>query len=396
MSASKKRASAAMESGTTTDLQYQIFFVANNLEARVRFINAESANIVKLCATSRNGVINPKKASENVKAQLLRLELYIQWLETNVEIRPALKERTKIDKVLRLLFDRPDFHFQEKTRDRARALCEIWNAQNWGEGEVVEDGSDDDRSSDEETAINSKKQKSSSSNAIAKRDTGNIYPPPPNHPIFGLKGIMHGVALKVGPKRNDYVRDLRYPQREAKVYGHNSLEVGSWWPMQLLALFHGAHGMKVGGIAGNTKNGAYSVVTAGGDYEELDQDKGDVLYYSADRSHKNTDPKEPFPSSTPTLALKASLRIGKPVRVLRAAGTGTSKSGDATLLPTVGIRYDGLYRVVAMHLKTNKRGGLYEQFELERLEGQPPLSDIVKSRPTAREVVDFSKRKNGY
>jgi hypothetical protein len=200
MSASKKRASAAMESGTTTDLQYQIFFVANNLEAHVRFINAESANIVKLCATSRNGVINPKKASENVKAQLLRLELYIQWLETNVEIPPALKERTKIDKVLRLLFDRPDFHFQEKTRDRAPALCEIWNAQNWGEGEVVEDGSDDDRSSDEETAINSKKQKSSSSNAIAKRDTGNIYPPPPNHPIFGLKGIMHGVALKVGPK----------------------------------------------------------------------------------------------------------------------------------------------------------------------------------------------------
>jgi len=385
-----------MESGTTTDLQYQIFFVANNLEARVRFINAESANIVKLCATSRNGVINPKKASENVKAQLLRLELYIQWLETNVEIPPALKERTKIDKVLRLLFDRPDFHFQEKTRDRARELCEIWNAQNWGEGEVVEDGSDDDRSSDEETAINSKKQKSSSSNAIAKRDTENIYPPPPNHPIFGLKGIMHGVALKVGPKRNDYVRDLRYPQRKAKVYGHNGLEVGSWWLMQLLALFHGAHGMKVGGIAGNTKNGAYSVVTAGGDYEELDQDEGDVLYYSADRSHKNTDPKEPFPSSTPTLALKASLRMGKPVRVLRAAGTGSRKSRADTPRPVVGIRYDGLYRVVAMQLRMNQRGGLYEQFKLERLGGQPPLSDIVESRPTAKEVRDFDRRGDGF
>lgn len=107
--------------------------------------------------------------------------------------------------------------------------------------------------------------------------------------------------------------------------------------MQLLALFNGAHGARMGGIAGNAETGAYSVVTAGGPYEELDQDKGDILIYSGSRSHDNTDPKKPFPSSAATLALKASQRLGRPVRVLRAAGFGSSRSNAATLRPTVGV-----------------------------------------------------------
>lgn len=206
---------------------------------------------------------------------------------------------------------------------------------------------------------------------------------------------MHGVALKVGPRRV-YAIDTRYPQRDAKVYGHNGLEVGSWYPMQLVALFHGAHGMTMGGIAGNAETGAYSVLTAGGTYEALDEDKGDVLLYSADRSLDNKDPKTPYLSSSNTLALKASQRRGKPVRVLRAAGSGSSESRAATLRPAVGIRYDSLYRVVGMQLKPNTSGGSYEQFRLERLNGQTPLSDVVKSRPTAKEVRNFYKREDGY
>lgn len=40
--------------------------------------------------------------------------------------------------------------------------------------------------------------------------------------------------------------------------------------------------------------------------------------------------------------------------------------------------------------------GLYEQFKLERLDGQLPLSDFVKARPTACEVRDFDRREDGY
>jgi hypothetical protein len=150
----------------------------------------------------------------------------------------------------------------------------------------------------------------------------------------------------------------------------------------------------MGGIAGISETGAYSVVTAGGSYEELDQDNGNTLYYSGSGSHENTDPKQPMPSTTRTNALKASLRMHEPVRVLRAAGVGGRKS-RSSWRPTVGIGYDGLYRVTRMQLKTNTRGDLYEQFELERLIDQPAL-EIVKSRPSPAEVKDFDKRDEGY
>jgi choline dehydrogenase-like flavoprotein len=154
-----------------------------------------------------------------------------------------------------------------------------------------------------------------------------------------------------------------------------------------------AHGSTIAGISGNSETGAYSVVTSGGAYEELDEDRGNVLYYSGSRSHDNTNPKKPFPSSAGTLALKASQRTQRSVRVLRAAGAGGSRSGSSWR-PCVGIRYDGLYRVAAMQLKTNMNGGLYEQFKLVREDGQPALDN--KSRPSAAELRDYYKREDGY
>ena len=79
---------------------------------------------------------------------------------------------------------------------------------------------------------------------------------------------MHGVVLKISSRRRDYILDSRYPKRDAKVFGHNGLDVGQWWPMQIVALFNGAHGSKIGGISGNSQTGAYSIVTSGGAYEE--------------------------------------------------------------------------------------------------------------------------------
>lgn len=76
--------------------------------------------------------------------------------------------------------------------------------------------------------------------------------------------------------------------------------------MQILALFNGAYSSKMASISGNSETGAYSIVTSGGVYEELDKDRGNTLYYSGSRSYDNTDPKKPFPSSASTLVLKAS------------------------------------------------------------------------------------------
>lgn len=401
MTESKKETTDIInQNAAMVDSHNQVLDIPNNLEARIEFINNERRIITGLCVKSNKarGVLDG--TIEPAKTLLLRLQLFMQWLET-IEMSPALKARTPIDKALQLMFDRPEFHFEKSTRDSARALYQRWESQNWGQGEVLEEESNSEDGTNagdgKAEASSSRKLKSSTSGTTAK---GNVVAattirlPPPDHPIFGTEGIMHGVALKVSPRRKSYVLDSRYLKRDAKVFGHNGLQVGDWWPMQILALFNGAHGVRGGGIAGNALTGAYSVVTAGGPYEGLDQDLGDVLFYSGDRSHANTDPKEPFASSKATLALKTSQRLYKPVRVLRAAGITTSRR--ATLRPTVGIRYDGLYYVTAMQWKTNNNGGLYEQFKLERLEGQPLLSSVIESRPTASEVRDFDRREEGY
>lgn len=63
------------------------------------------------------------------------------------------------------------------------------------------------------------------------------------------------------------------------------------------------------------------------------------------------------------------------------------------LRPFVGMRYDGLYRVVSVRLPKNANGGLYEQFKLERLQGH---ADIDVQRPTAKERRDEERIRLGY
>lgn len=380
------------------DTQNQIIDIPNNLEVRIKFIDQEMTHVVqRLCSESRKAKGIPDANSEPTKSLLPRLEAFLRWLETSVEITPALKQRSKTVTGLELMFKRPIYHFEDRTKERARQLYERWEAQNWGKGEVVEESTDDETltGDSDESAPDAKCMKSSS----GAQGSGTIIvptkirAPPADHPIFGKLGIMHGVVLKISSRRKDYILDSRYQKTDAKVFGDNGLDVGQWWPMQIVALFRGAHGSKIGGISGNAATGAYSIVTSGGAYEELDEDRGYTLYYSGSRSHDNTDPKKPFPSSPGTLALKASQRTQNPVRVLRAAGAGGKRSGSAWR-PTVGIRYDGLYRVAAMQNKTNMNGGLYEQFKLVRLDGQPALDN--KARPTAAEVKDYDKREDGY
>lgn len=393
MAGSAKRASDAMSTDKdAVDPGTQVVNIPNNLDMCAKFIVQERLKVIqRLCLYSSkfNGIPDP--TTEQTKPLLPRLEVFMRWLESEVEITPALKERSKIHETLGLMFRNPKYHFEKPIKQRARQLYEKWEAQNWGQDEVVDESSDDDVdvAEDEVTAPGQKRRKSCVTTASSKRNsTSEIIPaisrpPPANHPIFGVNGIMHGVMLAQKKSRKDYILDSRYPKCDAKAFGHNNLQVGSWWPMQIVALLNGAHGSKMGGIAGDSQTGAYSVMTSGGQYEDLDQDNGNVLYYSGSSSHDNTDPKAPFPSSNTTLALKASQRTGRPVRVLRAAGAARGKS---TLRPTVGIRYDGLYQVVAMSLKTNTKSGLDEQFRLERMGNQPALNSI--STPTAAEIRD--------
>jgi hypothetical protein len=197
---------------------------------------------------------------------------------------------------------------------------------------------------------------------------------------------MHGITYKrsgKGKRSNILNPQYRTQKRNSKIHGHNNIRVGQWFPSQLSALFHGAHGSSQGGIHGDQSTGAYSIVISG-KYEDLDQDRGDTVYYSGSGSHENTDPRNIPDTTAGTQALSVSLSQQRDVRVLRAAARRSRYA------PSHGYRYDGLYRVVAALTPLNSLGGMYEQFKLVRVEGQTSL-DECRRAPSGPQVRDYEK-----
>ena len=209
-----------------------------------------------------------------------------------------------------------------------------------------------------------------------------------NDPTYNK--YMHDIQISEG-RRRSYIIGDKSKIISSEVFGHNGLSVGDWFPYRICALRDGAHGHMMGGIAGSKDVGAFSVVVSGtsssracrndesltlpiGGYAELDEDLGDVLYYSGSDSHKNVDPVNTILTHA-TKALRTSFNQKRPVRVLRGGG-------KARHCPSKGFRYDGLYYIVAEEVSKNKKGGAYMRFKMVRDAGQP---EIDEHRPTQAE-----------
>ncbi len=119
-------------------------------------------------------------------------------------------------------------------------------------------------------------------------------------------------------------------------------------------------------------------------YADLDKDQGDILYYSGSKSHDNEDPLNPI-LTTSTRSLQTSKRQNRSVRVIRAAG------GNGHYAPSVGFRYDGLYKILEEDRPKNHKGGCYVRFKLVRNSGQ---ADIDLSRPNREERAIFNRLKD--
>lgn len=238
-------------------------------------------------------------------------------------------------------------------------------------------------------------------------DDRTYHPAPIDHPIYGLDGIMHHMmwrkAIRDGYP-NSYKIDPDYAKKPCTVFGHNGLAIGDCWPKMMCALRDGAHGTFPiqspgpqtlylftnefsgdwrSGIHGSPTFGAYSILITQ-TYEEFDDDTGNMIWYSqvhADGSKKADLHKKG------SKALLKSIETGKPVRVLRKQG------GKWSGCPSMGARYDGIYRVVEHDEGSNDKGDKFARFKLVRLAGQ---DEIREERPTEKEKELFVKEKLGY
>ncbi|KAI1755857.1 hypothetical protein F4782DRAFT_527216 [Xylaria castorea] len=340
----------------------------------------QGRSVLTLCRNSR-GSITPERAKE-MENRFADADLYLDWLETNLEMTPTINTSTAVQMVLEELI-KPINNVPGEMVIKAKALFDKYEADNWGQDNVA-DEPDESQTAQGLTATPSTQAASTATPTISV-----IQLPPANDPTYGVSGMMHGIIVDTSGRRKDYRLRADIPRKSAKVYGHNDIALGTWYPFQINALFWGAHGARMAGIAGSVTSGAWSIVVAG-TYEDLDTDNGDTLYYSGSNSHNNTDPQRAAPASQGTKALHASIATQNPVRVLRSGGAFGTRNQNP-YLPSCGLRYDGLYRVVHYQQRINRNGGLYDQFKLARLPGQTPLDELRRSSPTVAQVFALDR-----
>src|SRR5271170_2813834 len=189
--------------------------------------------------------------------------------------------------------------------------------------------------------------------------------------IDGSMDAMRGIIIKRGRSGMKVYTINKAYQRPANVFGHNGLKVGDWWPMQICALRDGAHGSRMGGIAGKASLGAYSVIISGGGGYE-DTDAGHTVWYTGSGK-----PGEDQSLTTGNQALINSSHTKYPIRVLRAS------KATSRFAPSRGLRYDGLYEVTEYDYVANHQGQRVYKFELVRSRNQP---DIKLNVPTPADL----------
>lgn len=197
--------------------------------------------------------------------------------------------------------------------------------------------------------------------------------------LFGIVApknpITSGVSgSKVSPKFKDGFSN------NFRVFGHNGLINGQWWPIQLCLVRDGAHGTPQGGISGSTGEGATSIIVAG-QYRD-DEDQGDRLWYCGTKQN-NSEKKAP---TAGIQLLKTAFQQDRVIRVIR------SSSENSTFAPRRGYRYDGLYRIQEERLVDEAKH--HWKFLLVREPGQDPIRfEGPGVRPTMAECNEFESNK---
>lgn len=173
--------------------------------------------------------------------------------------------------------------FDAGIKARAQALHNRWSANRDVVNERERLGFNDGEESDSDDSVAQAPSSASGANSYGNGNAsvvstaGNppssplakrvIRIPRRRHPIFGDNGIMRGITLSVNPngKGKAYVLNPTYisERRDPNVAGHNGIAVGTWFPFQIMALYKGAHGSRMGGISGRKGVGAYSIVISG-------------------------------------------------------------------------------------------------------------------------------------
>lgn len=215
--------------------------------------------------------------------------------------------------------------------------------------------------------------------------------------IYDRNGIIRRTAYQLDKTYQFYTSAL--------YFGAGDLVNGQIWMSRVELCRDGVHAPPIAGISGKAQKGAYSIVL--GEFDEknnegyADIDMGEVIEYmgtalsDVDAGPTNDeDPHMHNPNSwntvreptTATAAMMKSFETGEPVRVIRSCKMHSTVKNK----PRIGLRYDGLYRVVGM--TPMKEARQIWSFRMERLSGQGHLRGFRRNQ----EQPDSNGRRRGH
>ncbi|OTF71479.1 transcription elongation factor SPT5-like protein, partial [Euroglyphus maynei] len=188
--------------------------------------------------------------------------------------------------------------------------------------------------------------------------------------------------------------------------------VGTWWRFRVQASEAGVHAPLVAGIHGTQSLGVYSLVFAAVNSQDIDL--GDEIYYTANQPgtvrkrndrkcvnrEKSDDQNNTLKGDALALARNCPVPVnelygaraygpdrnlwkqGRPIRVLRSGNNRIPKHRPRSrYLPKIGVRYDGLYKVVSYWPEASINGHQVWRFLLRRDDTEPaPWTDAGRYR----------------
>ena len=311
-----------------------------------------------------------------------------QWLNLigRVQMTPAMNAATGASLALNYVLDATARLIPAEVQNHARLIQLYWEDRNWGAPANANPPAAAPAIPPVQPTTSALQPTTPALQPQAVDDLGSILGPHLSAAArtavarhFRPDGIAYGIIVPFGEPGRPPRLNRALARRSADVYGRNGLANGAWFAWRMNAIFAGAHGASQAGVHGTATNGAYSVVIAGA-YAGIDMDRGDRVGYSAPRGNQH-ESLSVAPGHTRSPPLDTSFASRRPVRVLR------SHSGDAHWSPLEGLRYDGLYRVIARRSLQHDVYGPYTRYELERLPGQPPIRREV---PSNEQVADLA------
>jgi hypothetical protein len=137
------------------------------------------------------------------------------------------------------MFINPAHNLEIKWQQAAQGLWDLFEAENWGE--PVQQASQTQSSSHGDPPSNSRNSSGQGAQPCTAIINGAYRKAPPAHPIFGLQGCMHHIAICKASTTSYKIYD-GFNKTTFKVFGNNGIAVGTCWANQIAALRDGAHG----------------------------------------------------------------------------------------------------------------------------------------------------------